>query len=170
MSSPYCTSYAHLRLCAQWKVAARVTLKFVLQERHQPLNSLGGQSISFDDLIFSHIRYRGSYHVLSWLSSLDQKGPDTRHFISDETPEKCFREVASTRKVYGKKWRDFLWPEIFVRFEKHPKVVSGALRDGFRARDVFGSFEKRTPEHKRMQTENNKVQTIQRGNDKYIEL
>ena len=116
MSSPYCTIYAHLRLCAQWKVAARVTLKFVLQERHQPLNSLGGQSISFDDLIFSHIRYRGSYHVLSWLSSLEQKGPDTRHFISDETPEKCFREVASTRKVYGKKWRDFLWPEIFVRF------------------------------------------------------
>ena len=32
-----------------------------------------------------------------------------------------------------------------MRIEKHPKVVSGALRDGFRARDVFGSFEKRTP-------------------------
>ena len=30
-------------------------------------------------------------------------------------------------------------------FEKHPKVVSGALRDVFRAREVFGSFEKRTP-------------------------
>ena len=34
---------------------------------------------------------------------------------------------------------------FFGCFEKHPKVVSGALRDGFRAREVFGSFEKRTP-------------------------
>ena len=39
----------------------------------------------------------------------------------------------------------FLGPEIFVRFEKHQKVFSGALRDRFRAREVFGSFEKRTP-------------------------
>ena len=34
-----------------------------------------------------------------------------------------------------------------MRFEKHPKAVSGALRDRFRAREVFGSFEKRTPGH-----------------------
>ena len=40
----------------------------------------------------------------------------------------------------------FLWPEIFVHFKKHPKAVSGALRDRFRAREVFGFFEKRTPE------------------------
>ena len=59
--------------------------------------------LSFNDLIFSHIRYRSSYHVLSGLSSLDQEGPDSRYFISDERPEKCFREVASTREVYGKK-------------------------------------------------------------------
>ena len=31
-----------------------------------------------------------------------------------------------------------------MRFEKHPKAVSGALRDRFRAGEVFGSFEKRT--------------------------
>ena len=35
--------------------------------------------------------------------------------------------------------------KVFGCFEKHPKVVSGALRGGFRAREVFGSFEKRTP-------------------------
>ena len=67
------------------------------------MNSRREQPMSFNDLVFSHIRYRGSYHVLSGLSSLDKKGPDARHFISDETPEKCFREVASTRKVYGEK-------------------------------------------------------------------
>ena len=67
------------------------------------MNSLRGQSISFNDLVFSHIPYRGSYHVFSGLSSLNKKGPDARHFIADETPEKCFREVASTRNVYGKK-------------------------------------------------------------------
>ena len=39
----------------------------------------------------------------------------------------------------------FLGLELLVRFEKHPKAVSGALRDRFRAREVFGSFEKRTP-------------------------
>ena len=37
--------------------------------------------------------------------------------------------------------------KVFGCFEKHPKVVSGALRGGFRAREVFGSFEKRTPGH-----------------------
>ena len=35
--------------------------------------------------------------------------------------------------------------KVFGCFEKHLKVVSGALRGGFRAREVFGSFEKRTP-------------------------
>ena len=39
----------------------------------------------------------------------------------------------------------FSGSKIFGCFEKHPKVVSGALRGGFRAREVFGSFEKRTP-------------------------
>ena len=39
----------------------------------------------------------------------------------------------------------FSGSKFFGCFEKHPKVVSGALRDGFRAREVFGSFEKRTP-------------------------
>ena len=39
----------------------------------------------------------------------------------------------------------FLGLELLVRFEKHPKAVSGALRDRFRAREVFGAFEKRTP-------------------------
>ena len=39
----------------------------------------------------------------------------------------------------------FFGLKFFGCFEKHPKVVSGALRDGFRAREVFGSFEKRTP-------------------------
>ena len=40
----------------------------------------------------------------------------------------------------------FLGLELLVRFEKHPKAVSGALRDRFRAREVFGAFEKRTPD------------------------
>ena len=39
----------------------------------------------------------------------------------------------------------FLGPEKFVRFEKHQKSFSGALRGAFRARKVLGSFEKRTP-------------------------
>ena len=39
----------------------------------------------------------------------------------------------------------FSGSKVFGCFEKHPKVVSGALRGGFRAREVFGSFEKRTP-------------------------
>ena len=39
----------------------------------------------------------------------------------------------------------FLGPENFVRFEKHQKAFSGALRGAFRARKVLGSFEKRTP-------------------------
>ena len=39
----------------------------------------------------------------------------------------------------------FLGPENFVRFEKHQKAFSGALRGAFRAREVLGSFEKRTP-------------------------
>ena len=38
----------------------------------------------------------------------------------------------------------FLGPEKFVRFEKHQKAFSGALQGAFRARDVLGSFEKRT--------------------------
>ena len=36
------------------------------------------------------------------------------------------------------------WLFFFGCFEKHPKVVLGALRDGFRAREVLGSFEKST--------------------------
>ena len=43
----------------------------------------------------------------------------------------------------------FSGSKVFGCFEKHPKVVSGTLRGGFRAREVFGSFEKRTPEEKR---------------------
>ena len=39
----------------------------------------------------------------------------------------------------------FLGPENFVRFEKHQKSFSGALRGASRAREVLGSFEKRTP-------------------------
>ena len=39
----------------------------------------------------------------------------------------------------------FSGSKVFGCFEKHSKVVSGALRGGFRAREVFGSFEKRTP-------------------------
>ena len=39
----------------------------------------------------------------------------------------------------------FLGPEKFVRFEKHQKAFSGALRGAFRAREVLGSFDKRTP-------------------------
>ena len=39
----------------------------------------------------------------------------------------------------------FFGVKVFGCFEKHPKVFSGALRGGFRAREVFGSFEKRTP-------------------------
>ena len=39
----------------------------------------------------------------------------------------------------------FLGPENFVRFEKHQKAFSGALRGAFRAREVLESFEKRTP-------------------------
>ena len=39
----------------------------------------------------------------------------------------------------------FSGSKFFGCFEKHPKVVSGAFWDGFRAREVFGSFEKRTP-------------------------
>ena len=35
--------------------------------------------------------------------------------------------------------------KFFGCFKKHPKVVSGALRDGFWVREVFRSFEKRTP-------------------------
>ena len=60
-------------------------------------------------------------------------------------PENAFREVVSTREVYGGKMTYFSGSEFFGCFEKHPKVVSGALRGGFRAREVFGSFEKRTP-------------------------
>ena len=39
----------------------------------------------------------------------------------------------------------FSGSKFFGCFEKHPKVVSRALRDGFWAREVFWSFEKRTP-------------------------
>ena len=38
----------------------------------------------------------------------------------------------------------FLGPEKFVRFEKHQKAFSGALRGAIRGQKVFGSFEKRT--------------------------
>ena len=44
-----------------------------------------------------------------------------------KTPEKRVRDVVSTRKAYEEKRRDFRWPEIFVRFEKHSKVISGAV-------------------------------------------
>ena len=47
----------------------------------------------------------------------------------------------------------FLGPEKFVRFEKHQKAFSGALRGAFRARKVFGSFEKRTPDPRRGNSE-----------------
>ena len=61
------------------------------------------------------------------------------------SPEEGFRELKSSCKVYGKKWRDFIGPELVVRFEKHLKAVSGSSQDRLRGREVFGSFEKRTP-------------------------
>ena len=45
----------------------------------------------------------------------------------------------------GESYVTFLGPENFVLFEKHQKAFSGALRGAFRAREVLGSFEKRTP-------------------------
>ena len=54
-------------------------------------------------ILFSfHYRViRQLFHLLSGMSSLNHKSRDTRHFIL-KTPEKRFREVVSTRKVYGK--------------------------------------------------------------------
>ena len=72
-----------------------------------------------------------------------------RHFIKQV-------QVKQTRKRFSGgseypwslrgKMTYFSGSRFFGCFEKHPKVVSGALRDGFRAREVFGSFEKRTPD------------------------
>ena len=45
----------------------------------------------------------------------------------------------------GESYVTFLGPENFVLFEKHQKAFSGALQGAFRAREVLGSFEKRTP-------------------------
>ena len=47
--------------------------------------------------------------------------------------------------MIGENYVTFLGPENFVRFEKHQKAFPGALRGAFRAREVLGSFEKRTP-------------------------
>lgn len=39
----------------------------------------------------------------------------------------------------------FLGHKTLLRFEKHQQVFSGALWDSFWAREVFRSFQKRTP-------------------------
>ena len=62
-------------------------------------------------------------------------------------PKNVFGRWRVPVKFTGKSGVIFSGPKFSCAFEKHPKVVSGALRDGFRARDVFGSFEKRTPGH-----------------------
>ena len=71
-----------------------------------------------------------------------------RHFIK-QVQEKQTRKSFSGGSEYPWSLRGkltyFSGSKFFGCFEKHPKVVSGALRDGFRAREVFGSFEKRTP-------------------------
>ena len=65
-------------------------------------------------------------------------------------PRKVFGSSRAPVKFSGK-MTCFLGLELLVHFEKHPKAVSGALRDRFRAREVIGAFEKRTPE--RIQTD-----------------
>ena len=60
-------------------------------------------------------------------------------------PRKVFRSSRAPVKFTGKNDVIFSVPNFLVRFEKHPKAVSGALRDRFRAQEVFGSFEKRMP-------------------------
>ena len=71
-----------------------------------------------------------------------------RHFIK-QVQEKQTRKRFSGGSEYPWSLRGkmtyFSGSKVFGCFEKHPKVVSGALRGGFRAREVFGSFEKRTP-------------------------
>ena len=78
-------------------------------------------SISFNDLVFSHIRYRGSYHILSRLSSLDQEGPDARHFISDEILEKCFWRWRVPVKFTGKSDMIFSGPKLSCALRNTPK-------------------------------------------------
>ena len=72
-----------------------------------------------------------------------------RHFIK-QVQEKQTRKRFSGGSEYPGNLREkmtyFSESKFFGCFEKHPKVVSGALRDGFQAREVFGSFEKRTPD------------------------
>ena len=68
--------------------------------------------------------------------------------IEKSIPENAFRELSGTQKLSGGNDVTFLGPEKFVRFEKHQKAFSGALRGPFRAQKVFGSFEKRTPDCK----------------------
>ena len=59
-------------------------------------------------------------------------------------PRKVFGSSRAPVKFTGKNDVIFFGPELLVCFEKHPKAVSGALRDRFRAREVFESFEKCT--------------------------
>ena len=73
-------------------------------------------------------------------------------------PENAFREVVSTREVYGEKWRIFRGQNFSGALRNTrksfrelcgavsgPEKFSGLLRNARQVREVFGSFEKRTP-------------------------
>ena len=85
--------------------------------------------------------------LLNSLSLFIQK-VGRRHFIK-QVQEKQTRKHFSGGSEYPWSLRGkmtyFSGSKFFGCFEKHLKVVSGSLRDGFRAWEVFGSFEKCTP-------------------------
>ena len=71
-----------------------------------------GESISFNDLVFLHIRYRGSYHILSGLSRLDQEGPDAAILFQMKHPKNVSWRWQVLVKFTGKSDMFFSGPKL----------------------------------------------------------
>ena len=115
------------------------------------LNFAFVKSVVHYDVILSHLPNSFSFYVRPLLFKT-KKCVGGRHFVycvREKKPENAFREVAPVKFQYGKKMTYFSGSIFFERFEKLPKDFAGALpwalRVRFRAREVFESFEKRTP-------------------------
>ena len=103
-----------------------------------------------------------SLRIITWLQRTQFSGPKTfrgafNNFFLDNSnaiqpfnwkkvfTKTHFGSFLAPENYRGKMTLLFFVSEMFACFEKNQKSFSGALRGAFRARKVFGSFEKRTP-------------------------
>ena len=125
----YLIQHAHLRLHALRKFVPHVTLKFVLKSSHRLWKSLIWWPMSFKNVVFFYIPYRCSYHVSSCIFSIV--------LVWFRQPRRQIHlRSRHAQTVFGKKKTTcFSKVRNFWCVPVKPKPSSGALRDGFRARE-----------------------------------